>query len=220
MNADPHPQHPDIATLRREYLQNGLRRGDLTENPLDLFTRWLQQACDAHIPDPTAMCIATVDQQGQPYQRIVLLKNYNDDGFVFYTNYNSRKASHLASNPRVSLLFPWHMFERQVILLGKVEKLSVAESIAYFHSRPIDSQIAAWASHQSSSIANRQVLETRFFELKKKFQQGEIPYPDFWGGFRVRVDSVEFWQGGEHRLHDRFIYQRIDQTWQIERLSP
>ncbi len=213
-------QPADIADIRREYTRGGLRRSDLPANPLDLFERWLKQACDAKLADPTAMSVATVDEHGQPYQRIVLLKHYDEKGMVFYTNMGSRKAHHLENNPRISLLFPWHMLERQVIVLGRVEKLPALEVLKYFHSRPKDSQIGAWVSKQSSRISARGVLESKFLELKQKFQNGEVPLPSFWGGFRVVIDSVEFWQGGEHRLHDRFFYQRQDEGWQIDRLAP
>ncbi|MEI7284696.1 pyridoxamine 5'-phosphate oxidase [Pectobacterium carotovorum] len=213
-------QPADIADIRREYTRGGLRRSDLPANPLDLFERWLKQACDAKLADPTAMSVATVDEHGQPYQRIVLLKHYDEKGMVFYTNMGSRKAHHLENNPRISLLFPWHMLERQVIVLGRVEKLPALEVLKYFHSRPKDSQIGAWVSKQSSRISARGVLESKFLELKQKFQNGEVPLPCFWGGFRVVIDSVEFWQGGEHRLHDRFFYQRQDEGWQIDRLAP
>ncbi|WP_323658996.1 pyridoxamine 5'-phosphate oxidase [Pectobacterium versatile] len=213
-------QPADIADIRREYTRGGLRRSDLPANPLDLFERWLKQACDAKLADPTAMSVATVDEHGQPYQRIVLLKHYDEKGMVFYTNMGSRKAHHLENNPRISLLFPWHILERQVMVLGRVEKLPALEVLKYFHSRPKDSQIGAWVSKQSSRISARGVLESKFLELKQKFQNGEVPLPSFWGGFRVVIDSVEFWQGGEHRLHDRFFYQRQDEGWQIDRLAP
>ncbi|ERK10254.1 Pyridoxamine 5'-phosphate oxidase [Pantoea sp. AS-PWVM4] len=210
----------NIAHLRREYTRGGLRRKDLPEDPLALFEQWLQQACAAQLPDPTAMTVATVDSSGQPYQRIVLLKHYDDKGMVFYTNLGSRKALQLADNPRISLHFPWHYLERQVMVLGEVEKLSALEVLKYFHSRPRDSQIGAWVSKQSSRISARGVLEGKFLELKQKFQQGEVPLPSFWGGFRVKFHTMEFWQGGEHRLHDRFLYQRQDNGWSIDRLAP
>lgn len=209
-----------IAHLRREYTRGGLRRNDLPADPLVLFERWLNQSVEAQLPDPTAMSVATVDEQGQPYQRIVLLKHFDQRGMVFYTNLGSRKAHHLESNPRISLLFPWHMLERQVMVLGTVEKLSMLEVMKYFHSRPRESQIGAWVSKQSSRISARGVLEGKFLELKQKFQQGEVPLPSFWGGFRIRIDSMEFWQGGEHRLHDRFFYQREADSWKIDRLAP
>lgn len=210
----------DVADLRREYMQGGLRRHELTEEPLVLFEKWLKQACEARLSDPTAMCVATVDENGQPYQRIVLLKHFDEKGLVFYTNLGSRKASHLEHNQHISLLFPWYPLERQVCFLGTAEKLSPIEVIKYFHSRPKDSQIAAWASQQSSRISARGVLESKFLELKQKFQQGEVPLPSFWGGYRVTFDSVEFWQGRENRLHDRFIYKKSPEGWDIERLAP
>lgn len=209
-----------IAHLRREYTRGGLRRNDLPTEPLALFENWLRQACEAQLPDPTAMSVATVDAQGQPYQRIVLLKHFDAQGMIFYTNLGSRKAQQLQNNPRISLLFPWHVLERQVMVTGQVEQLSVLEVMKYFHSRPRDSQIGAWVSKQSSRISARGVLEGKFLELKQKFQQGEIPLPSFWGGFRVKFDTMEFWQGGEHRLHDRFFYQREGDGWKIDRLAP
>lgn len=209
-----------IAHLRREYTRGGLRRNDLPADPLAQFEHWLGQAVDAQLPDPTAMSVATVDAHGQPYQRIVLLKHFDPRGMVFYTNLGSRKAHHLEANPRISLLFPWHMLERQVMVLGTVEKLSMIEVLKYFHSRPRESQIGAWVSKQSSRISARGVLEGKFLELKQKFQQGEVPLPSFWGGYRIKIDSMEFWQGGEHRLHDRFFYQRDADGWKIDRLAP
>ncbi|MGK3141222.1 pyridoxamine 5'-phosphate oxidase [Pantoea sp. C2G6] len=209
-----------IAHLRREYTRGGLRRKDLPDDPMALFEQWLSQACEARLPDPTAMTVATVDEQGQPWQRIVLLKHFDAQGMVFYTNLGSRKALQLAHNPRISLHFPWHFLERQVMVLGEVEKLSPLEVLKYFHSRPRDSQIGAWVSKQSSRISARGILEGKFLELKQKFQQGEVPLPSFWGGYRVKFHTLEFWQGGEHRLHDRFIYQRDGDSWKIDRLAP
>ncbi|AMO82422.1 MAG: pyridoxamine 5'-phosphate oxidase [Enterobacterales bacterium] len=210
----------DVADLRREYVRGGLRRSDLTDDPLEMFERWLKQACEARLADPTAMCVATVDKNGQPYQRIVLLKHFDQQGMVFYTNLGSRKAQQLEENPHISLHFPWHMLDRQVSVLGTAEKLSTLEVMKYFHSRPKDSQIAAWVSHQSSRISTRGILEGKFLELKQKFLQGEIPLPSFWGGYRVKINSMEFWQGRENRLHDRFIYQRQGDAWEIDRLAP
>ena len=210
----------DVADLRREYVRGGLRRSDLTDDPLEMFERWLKQACEARLADPTAMCVATVDKNGQPYQRIVLLKHFDQQGMVFYTNLGSRKAQQLEENPHISLHFPWHMLDRQVSVLGTAEKLSTLEVMKYFHSRPKDSHIAAWVSHQSSRISTRGILEGKFLELKQKFLQGEIPLPSFWGGYRVKINSMEFWQGRENRLHDRFIYQRQGDAWEIDRLAP
>lgn len=210
----------EIADFRREYLMGGLHREDLPANPMDLFEKWLRQACDAKLPDPTAMSVGTVDEKGRPFQRLVLLKHYDDDGFVFYTNLGSRKAQQLKNNPNVSLLFPWHVLERQVHVTGVVEPLSTLEVVKYFHSRPKDSQIAAWVSQQSSRISARSMLESKFMEMKAKFASGEVPLPTFWGGFRIRFDSIEFWQGGAHRLHDRFIYEKQGNVWRIDRLAP
>ncbi|GGQ12935.1 pyridoxamine 5'-phosphate oxidase [Shewanella litoralis] len=210
----------DLSDIRREYTQGGLRRGDLPVNPMALFEKWMQQAKDAQLTDPTAMCVATVDETGQPFQRIVLLKRFDDNGFVFFTNLESRKAKQIAVNSKISLLFPWHPLERQVAVIGEAEPLSMLDVAKYFMSRPKDSQIAAWVSKQSSKISARQALEGKFAEMKAKYAQGEVPLPKFWGGYLVRPNSIEFWQGGEHRLHDRFIYSKTDSDWQIDRLAP
>ncbi|MFT6125293.1 MAG: pyridoxamine 5'-phosphate oxidase [Shewanella sp.] len=210
----------DLSDIRREYTQGGLRRANLPVNPMDLFEQWMQQAKDAQLTDPTAMCVATVDEDGQPFQRIVLLKKFDDNGFVFFTNLESRKAKQIAINSKVSLLFPWHPLERQVAVLGQAEPLSMLDVAKYFMSRPKDSQIAAWVSKQSSKISARQALEGKFAEMKAKFAQGEVPLPKFWGGYLVRPASIEFWQGGEHRLHDRFIYTKTNADWNIDRLAP
>ncbi|MGI2112025.1 pyridoxamine 5'-phosphate oxidase [Shewanella frigidimarina] len=210
----------DLSDIRREYTQGGLRRANLPVNPMDLFEQWMQQAKDAQLSDPTAMCVATVDEDGQPFQRIVLLKKFDDSGFVFFTNLESRKAKQIATNSKISLLFPWHPLERQVAVLGEAEPLSMLDVAKYFMSRPKDSQIAAWVSKQSSKISARQALEGKFAEMKAKFAQGEVPLPKFWGGYLVRPASIEFWQGGEHRLHDRFIYTKTDADWNIDRLAP
>ncbi len=210
----------ELTDIRREYAQGGLRRKDLAADPIDQFNLWLEQAIDAKLTDPTAMTVATVDENGQPFQRIVLLKNVDKDGFVFYTNLGSRKAQQLEHNSKISLHFPWHPLERQVHITGTAEKLTAMENMKYFSSRPKESQLAAIASKQSSRISARGILEGKYLELKQKFAKGEIPVPSFWGGFRVRVDSIEFWQGGEHRLHDRFLFSRQDNSWDIERLAP
>lgn len=211
----------DLSDIRREYTKGGLRRDDLPSTPMDLFEHWLQQAIDTQVPDPTAMTIATVDEHGQPFQRIVLLKDFNQDGFVFYTNLGSRKALHLKENSQISLHFPWHFIERQVHIMGEAVPLSKKDVFKYFASRPKESQIAAWASKQSERLSARSALEGKFLELKKQFEKGEVPVPTFWGGYRVIPKSIEFWQGGAHRLHDRFLYQRQqDASWDIERLAP
>lgn len=210
----------ELTDIRREYAKGGLRRKDLAADPIEQFNLWLEQAIEAKLTDPTAMTVATVDENGQPFQRIVLLKNVDKDGFVFYTNLGSRKAHQLEHNSKISLHFPWHSLERQVHITGTAEKLTAMENMKYFSSRPKESQLAAIASKQSSRISARGILEGKYLELKQKFAKGEIPVPSFWGGFRVRVDSIEFWQGGEHRLHDRFLFSRQDSRWDIDRLAP
>jgi pyridoxamine 5'-phosphate oxidase len=210
----------DIDQVRRDYLQGGLKRDELLEDPIDQFELWLKQVIDSGLNDPTAMTVATVDAEGQPSQRIVLLKQVDSAGFVFYTNYESHKAQDIAVNPRVSLHFPWHALERQVRVCGVAEKVSMAESLKYFASRPEESQLAAWASAQSRPVSSRQLLMQQFQSMKAKFQQGKIPLPDFWGGYRIVPASIEFWQGGANRLHDRFRYTRAGQGWSIERLAP
>lgn len=213
-------QQINIPMLRREYTQGELRRADLTSEPMELFALWLKQACAAKLPDATAMCVATMDATGQPYQRLVLLKHFDAQGMVFYTNLGSRKAKQLTHDPRISLHFPWHALERQVMVLGQVKRLSVHDVVKYFYSRPRDSQISAWVSRQSSRISARSVLESKFFNMKHKFLQKKVPLPSFWGGYRIRVNTMEFWQGREHRLHDRFIYQRQENGWRVNRLAP
>jgi len=211
----------DIESFRREYLQGGLQREDLSDDPLEQFERWLAEAVAGGITDPTAMVLATVEAGARPWQRMVLLKDFGHQGFVFYTNLESRKARAIAENPAVSLHFPWNVLERQVIVGGRVERLSLGEVTRYFLSRPRESQLAAWASQQSRPISARQVLEEKVLELKNKFSRGEVPVPSFWGGFRVVPEELEFWQGGANRLHDRFLYRRrAELDWTLERLSP
>ncbi|MCV6614682.1 MAG: pyridoxamine 5'-phosphate oxidase [Cellvibrionaceae bacterium] len=210
----------EIDQLRREYLRGGLQREDLAACPIEQFQHWLDQAVKAELKDPTAMTLATVSSEGQPSQRIVLLKGLDQRGFVFYTNYGSRKASEISTNNKVSIHFPWHELERQVKICGEVEKLPSAESLKYFLSRPKESQLAAWASAQSRPISSRQLLMQQFNSMKEKFAKGEVPLPDFWGGYRVRPSQIEFWQGGANRLHDRFEYRRDGDGWGIQRLAP
>lgn len=207
--------------FRREYTAGGLSREMLDACPVRQFEIWLEQAVRAQLEDPTAMVLATVDAQGQPWQRIVLLKGLSAGGFVFYTNHGSAKAQAIADEPRVSLLFPWNELDRQVIIGGIAQKMSFAESASYFITRPRESQIAAWASRQSRPISARALLEKQAHVLREKFGKGEIPMPDFWGGYRVVPQRIEFWQGGEHRLHDRFLYTRqSEDAWGIEQLQP
>lgn len=207
--------------FRREYTAGGLTREMLVASPLRQFERWLEQSVQAGLEDPTAMVLATIDDQGRPWQRIVLLKGMSDGGFVFYTNHGSYKAEAIAGNPLVSLLFPWNELDRQVIVSGRAEKMSLAESASYFVTRPRESQIAAWASRQSRPVSARAMLQKQVQVLKEKFGNGDIPAPDFWGGYRVIPERIEFWQGGEHRLHDRFLYTKgEDDGWEIEQLQP
>ena len=209
-----------IKDNRREYDYGTLSRENLRSNPFEQFSLWMDQALEAEIVDPTAMSVATVDTQGKPWQRMVLLKGFDERGFVFYTNLGSRKASDITSNPQVSLQFPWLQLDRQVIVGGMAERLADNENSDYFKSRPISSQLAAWASEQSSPIASREVLEAQFNAVQQRFESGEVPLPEFWGGYRIVPREFEFWQGGENRLHDRFSFQRDGDSWIISRLSP
>jgi pyridoxamine 5'-phosphate oxidase len=210
----------DISNFRREYLKSGLQRQNLLEDPVMQFSDWFEQARKTDIADPTAMILATVDQNGRPSQRTVLLKYYDETGFVFFTNYGSRKAKEIKENERVSLLFVWLELERQIMISGKAVKISAAESAKYFMSRPKDSQVAAWVSSQSHGLSSRQMLLQKFDEMKKKFGEGKIPLPTFWGGYKVVPDEYEFWQGRKNRLHDRFHYTALKDRWAIERLAP
>lgn len=211
----------DLAAMREEYTRQGLSRDDLEENPFAQFEKWFQQSIEVNLFEPNAMVLATVSAQGQPTTRTVLLKYFDQKGLVFFTNYESRKAQQMAENPKVSLLFPWLQLERQVHITGQVEKVSTAESLKYFLSRPKGSQIGAWVSSQSSVISSRKLLMSKFEELQQKFQHKEVPLPSFWGGYRVSPDSFEFWQGGKFRLHDRFFYSlQPDGRWEISRLAP
>ncbi|MCE9678380.1 pyridoxamine 5'-phosphate oxidase [Shewanella sp. AS1] len=215
----------NLDDIRREYTLGGLHRSELPDDPMVLFEKWMTEVRDSNVlTDPTAMSVATVDASGQPFQRIVLLKRFDQNGFVFFTNLESRKAEQIASNNKVSLLFPWHALERQVAITGIAKPLSNTEVLKYFITRPKESQIAAWVSKQSSKISARQALETKFAEMKAKFSKGEVPLPKFWGGYVVEPASIEFWQGGEYRLHDRFLYTKLDSQqaskWEIARLAP
>lgn len=210
-----------LSDLRRDYTLGELKREALLDDPIAQFDCWLKQVIELGLKDATAMTVATVDASGQPSQRIVLLKQVDAQGFVFYTNYSSKKAEDINQNSKISLHFPWHSIERQVKICGVAEKISTAESLKYFSSRPEESQLAAWASHQSHPIESRTLLMTQFQRMKEKFKSGKIPLPDFWGGYRVVPTEIEFWQGGSHRLHDRFVYTKDEQGgWSIQRLAP
>ena len=210
----------DLKALRREYLRDGLDRANLADDPFEQFERWMAQFLKLDLPDPAAMTIATVAPDGQPSQRIVLLKHFDHSGFVFYSNYDSRKAQELVSNPKISLHFPWHVIERQVKICGVAEKISVEESWEYFSSRPKASQIAAAASPQSRVIDSRAELMREYERIEQQYQDGNLPLPENWGGYRVMPDEFEFWQGGAHRLHDRFRYSRRGGGWVVDRLAP
>ncbi|MBC7980595.1 MAG: pyridoxamine 5'-phosphate oxidase [Armatimonadetes bacterium] len=211
----------DLSDFRKEYSARGLHREDLCDDPIELFGKWFQQATDLKVHEPNAMTLATISPDGQPSQRTVLLKAFDQKGFTFFTNYESRKAGHIAINPAVSILFPWITLERQVIINGTAEKISTAESLKYFLTRPRESQLGAWVSDQSQVISSRKILLLKLEEIKTKFHHGEIPLPSFWGGYRILPQTIEFWQGGPARIHDRFLYTRQSgQAWTIDRLSP
>jgi pyridoxamine 5'-phosphate oxidase len=211
----------DLADLRREYSTQPLRRTDLDSSPCRQFDRWFEEALEIEAMDANAMSIATVSPAGQPSLRTVLLKYYDETGFVFYTNLESRKAGEIGKNPQVALLFYWHELHRQVKIHGHAEKITAAENLKYFLRRPRDSQLGAWVSRQSSVVSSRAILENKFDEMKRKFADGKVPLPSFWGGYRVAPASLEFWQGRESRLHDRFIYRQTDEKdWLIDRLAP
>ncbi len=210
-----------LADLRIEYSTVGITRKELHTDPVEQFRAWFEQACKSGIHEPNAMTLATVGADGRPVARTVLLKQFDERGFVFFTNLESRKARQIAENPHAALLFPWVALERQVLITGAVERVSTAEAAAYFITRPVGSQLAAWASPQSRVISSRGLLEAKWEEMKRKFADGKIPLPSFWGGYRVRPELVEFWQGRASRMHDRFQYTRPDGgPWVIERLAP
>ena len=208
-------------TLRRELMAKGLVRDELCSDPIKQFEQWYAQTVETDLAEPSAMSLATVDAQGQPWQRIVLLKLFDEKGFVFFTNYSSRKAEQIAANRKVSLLFPWQALGRQVKVTGEAAKIPTAESVKYFATRPRGSQIGAWASRQSQAIKSRAILDAMFDEIKHKFLDGDVPLPSFWGGYRVTPETIEFWQARDSRLHDRFMYRQDEKAqWFSERLSP
>jgi pyridoxamine 5'-phosphate oxidase len=212
----------DFSAFRRDYLRGGLSRTDLEKDPMVQFTKWFEQAQQTDISDSTAMTLATVNSKGQPSQRTVLLKYYDEKGFVFFTNFSSRKAGEMKDNQQVSIIFVWLDLERQIIINGSAEKISAAESAKYFLSRPKESQMAAWVSSQSHPVSSRQMLLQKFQEMKTKIGEGKVPLPSFWGGYRVNPIEIEFWQGRKNRLHDRFLYTRDCESdvWSHERLAP
>lgn len=206
--------------MRREFESSGLNEEDLNNDPVIQFESWFQDARTAGLLEPNAMSLATVDSNGQPTLRTVLLKYFDEHGFVFFTNYESRKAQNIETTPKAAALFPWIALNRQVSIQGSVRRISKAESFKYFSSRPRESQIGAWVSDQSKAISSRGLLEQKLAEMKRKFGEGQIPLPSFWGGYQIVPERIEFWQGRPHRLHDRFTYTRTESGWDIQRLQP
>ncbi len=212
----------DIATLRNDYTERGIRQSDLPDNPMSLFSQWFTEALESKQAEANGMVLSTVSASGQPSQRTVLMKYFSQEGFYFYTNYASRKAGELAENPRVSCLFPWLAMHRQVAFQGRVEKAEIENSSAYFSTRPRGSQVGAWASRQSQVLPDRETLESQVAEIESRFADQDVPLPDFWGGYHFIPEQVEFWQGRTSRLHDRFVYSRDadDAPWTLRRLYP
>ena len=211
----------DPTASRYEHAARGLRRRDLDPDPIKQFSNWFTAAIEAEIRDVNAMSLATAGRDAKPSVRVVLLKGFDQDGFVFFTNYESEKGVQLEANPYASLAFYWIELDRQIRIAGKTEKTSRQESEGYFHSRPIGSQLGAWASRQSEVLDGRRVLDARMVEMTERFGDNPIPLPPHWGGYRVEPDTMEFWQGRPNRLHDRFRYRRqTDGSWLIERLAP
>ena len=215
-----HSYRVPLADLRKEYSLSGLQEKDLARDPFRQFDKWFQEAEAARIPEPNAMTLATATREGRPAARTVLLKGLDGRGFVFFSNYESRKGRELEINPHATLVFPWVALERQVIVEGPITKVAREESEAYFHSRPRASQLAAWGSQQSTIIPGRGVLEDTYKALEKKYSGLEVPAPPHWGGWRLAPDTVEFWQGRRSRLHDRLRYRRGKDGWTVERLAP
>jgi pyridoxamine 5'-phosphate oxidase len=216
----PNDNRIDVSSLRRSATGRKLEREDLDPDPVAQFATWFRQACDAGGLDPNAVSLATVDERHRPFARTVLLKYFDEQGFVFFTNHGSNKAVQIAGNDNVAMLFFWRELARQVSIRGRAEKISTAETLKYFSTRPRGSQIGAWVSAQSSVISSRSLLEAKFDEMKRKFANKEVPLPSFWGGYRLVAEEIEFWQGRTNRLHDRFLYSKRENGWSVERLAP
>jgi len=210
----------ESAKLRKQWMSTGLSRETVSPDPVIQFERWYTQAIESGIPEPNALSLATVDADGQPWVRTVLLKLYDETGFVFFTNFSSDKARQIDVNNKVGLLFPWVALGRQIKISGTASKIPTSEAMKYFATRPRGSQIGAWASPQSQVISSRSLLDAKIDEIKRKFAQGEVPLPDFWGGYRVTPFEIEFWQARDDRLHDRFVYIKGEHAWAIERRAP
>lgn len=210
-----------VADLRKDYTLEDLSETDIDSNPFIQFKKWFAQALAAQLPEPNAMTLATATPDGKPSARMVLLKDFDERGFVLFTNYNSHKGQELAANPQAALVFWWAELERQVRIVGRVEKISSEQSDSYFEMRPPNSRLGAWASNQSEVIERREILAQRLQEFQSKYENQEVPRPPHWGGYRVIPQEIEFWQGRPSRLHDRLLYTHLDDgSWKIERLSP
>lgn len=211
----------DLSDMRTDYQPEELRRASLAENPFEQFTLWFEEATASPQVEPNAFSLATTSAQGLPSLRTVLLKYFDEAGFVFFTNYESAKAKDISENPQVCMMFPWLTLSRQVVIKGAAVKISTGDSLKYFIRRPRDSQLGAWISQQSSVISSRSILESKMEEIRQRFGRGDISLPPFWGGFRVVPTRFEFWQGGPNRIHDRFLYSlEGDNSWTIQRLAP
>jgi pyridoxamine 5'-phosphate oxidase len=210
----------EIARIRRVYSLSELNETAVLNNPFKQFSEWMEDAVESKIIDPGAMILATSSKHSIPSVRVVLLKGFDNEGFIFYTNYESKKGKNLLENPTASILFFWKELERQIRICGRINKVSQKESEKYFHSRPFESQLAAWASNQSEVIPGRDFLEKKFNSLKEKYKDKEVPLPPYWGGFKLLADSFEFWQGRENRLHDRISFSKDNSAWKIARLAP
>jgi pyridoxamine 5'-phosphate oxidase len=209
-----------VADLREEYTRAGLRESDADPDPIEQFRGWFEEALGANLYEPNATTLATATSDGRPSARVVLLKGFDERGFVFYTNYEGRKARELEENPYCALVFYWGELERQVRVEGRVSRVSEEESDAYYRSRPLGSRLGAWASEQSCPVGDRAILEERLRALEDEYREREVTRPPFWGGYRIEPEAVEFWQGRENRLHDRLLYRQSDEGWSIVRLQP